>query len=123
LRKANALYYEFEEIGLNRQLGYESPADIVDKYPRFYWNNVSLHIQAAIDYLQVRPAPTLILLTRVTALRVIISERPRMHLIISAHRSQLQISQVHEPMFTKRRHHRPNPCPDHRCRQQVRTVI
>jgi hypothetical protein len=43
LRKANALYYEFEEIGLNRQLGYESPADIVDKYPRFYWNNVSLH--------------------------------------------------------------------------------
>jgi len=26
LRKANALYYEFEEIGLNRQLGYESPS-------------------------------------------------------------------------------------------------
>jgi len=26
LRKANALYYEFEEIGLNKQLGYESPA-------------------------------------------------------------------------------------------------
>jgi hypothetical protein len=35
LRKANALYYEFEEIGLNKQLGYESPADIVDKYPQF----------------------------------------------------------------------------------------
>jgi hypothetical protein len=53
LRKANALYYEFEEIGLNRQFGYESPADIVDKYPQFYWNNVSPHIQAAIDYLNV----------------------------------------------------------------------
>src|SRR5262249_3252489 len=53
LRKANALYYEFEEIGLNRQLGYESPADIVDKYPQFYWNNISLHIQAAISYLNV----------------------------------------------------------------------
>ena len=26
LRKANALYYEFEETGLNRQLGYGSPA-------------------------------------------------------------------------------------------------
>jgi hypothetical protein len=37
LRKANALYYEFEEIGLNKQLGYESPADIVDRYPQFYW--------------------------------------------------------------------------------------
>src|SRR5215467_6008508 len=53
LRKANALYYEFEEIGLNGQLGYESPTDIVDKYPQFYWNNISVHIQAAIDYLNV----------------------------------------------------------------------
>src|SRR6187397_126201 len=53
LRKANALYYEFEEIGLNRQLGYESPADIVDKYPQFYWNNISPQIQVAINYLNV----------------------------------------------------------------------
>jgi hypothetical protein len=53
LRKANALYYEFEETGLNKQLGYESPADIVDKYPQFYWNRVSPHIQAAIGYLNV----------------------------------------------------------------------
>jgi hypothetical protein len=53
LRKANALYYEFEEIGLNKQLGYESPADIVDKYPQFYWNRISPHIQTAIDYLNV----------------------------------------------------------------------
>jgi len=27
LRKANALYYEFEEAGMNRQLDYTSPAD------------------------------------------------------------------------------------------------
>ena len=53
LRKANALYYEFEEIGLNKQLGYESPTDIVDKYPQFYWNRISPHIPAAIDYLNV----------------------------------------------------------------------
>jgi hypothetical protein len=53
LRKANALYHEFEEIGLNRQLGYESPADLVDKYPQFYWNRISPHIQAAIRYLNV----------------------------------------------------------------------
>jgi hypothetical protein len=53
LRKANALYYEFEEIGLNKQLGYETPADIVDKYPQFYWNRISPHIQAAIGYLNV----------------------------------------------------------------------
>jgi hypothetical protein len=53
LRKANALYYEFEEIGLNRQLGYESASDLVDKYPQLYWNSVSPHIQTAIRYLNV----------------------------------------------------------------------
>ena len=53
LKKANALYYEFEEIGLNKQLGYASPADIVDKYPQFYWNRISPHIQTAIGYLNV----------------------------------------------------------------------
>ena len=53
LRKTNALFHEFEEIGLNRQLGYESPADLVDKYPQFYWRNISPHIQTAIRYLNV----------------------------------------------------------------------
>jgi hypothetical protein len=53
LRKANALFYEFEEIGLNRQLGYQSPADLVDKYPKFYWDNVSPYIHTAIRYLNV----------------------------------------------------------------------
>jgi hypothetical protein len=53
LRKVNALYYEFEEIGLNRQLGYESPADLVDKYPQFYWKTISPHIDCAIRYLNV----------------------------------------------------------------------
>src|SRR5262244_1311478 len=52
-RKVNALYYEFEEVGLNKQLGYESPADLVDKYPQFYWDNVSPHIQSAVRYLNV----------------------------------------------------------------------
>ena len=51
LRKAKALYSEFEEIGMNRQLGYTSPADLVDLYPRFYWNSVSDHIQTAVRYL------------------------------------------------------------------------
>jgi hypothetical protein len=53
LRKANALFYEFEEIGLNKQFGYGSPMDLVDKYPQFFWNNISPHIQAAIGYLNV----------------------------------------------------------------------
>jgi len=53
IRKANALYHEFEENGLNRQLGYESPADVLHKYPQFYWNCVAPHVQTAIRYLQV----------------------------------------------------------------------
>ena len=53
LRKANALYHEFEEIGLNRQLGYRSPADLTDLYPQFYWNSVSTNVQTAIRYLNV----------------------------------------------------------------------
>jgi hypothetical protein len=53
LRKSNALYHEFEESGLNKQFGYESPADLFDKYPQFYWNSISPHIQAGIRYLNV----------------------------------------------------------------------
>ena len=53
LKKSNALFHEFEEIGLNKKLGYETPADVVYKYPQFYWNNVAPQIQAAIRYLNI----------------------------------------------------------------------
>jgi len=53
IRKANALFYEFEETGMNKTLGYDTPAEIIYKYPQFYWTNVAPHIQAAISYLNV----------------------------------------------------------------------
>jgi len=53
MRKSNALFCEFEEIGLNKKLGYDTPADVVYKYPQFYWNNVAPQIQTAIRYLNV----------------------------------------------------------------------
>jgi hypothetical protein len=56
LRKANALFHEFEECGLNRQLGYTSPADIIEKYPQFFYNSVAPRIQTAIKYLNVTPS-------------------------------------------------------------------
>jgi hypothetical protein len=56
LHKANALYYEFEEIGMNRQLGYNSPADVIEQYPRFYWEKVFPRVQTAIRYLNVTAA-------------------------------------------------------------------
>ena len=53
LLKANALYYEFEEVGMNKQLGYDSPADLTDQYPKFFWSSISPFIRGAIRYLNV----------------------------------------------------------------------
>ncbi len=53
LKKATALFYEFEEVGMNRQMGYSSPADLVERYPDFYWANVSPHLTEAVSYLNV----------------------------------------------------------------------
>jgi hypothetical protein len=53
LKKVNALFYEFEEIGLNAQCGYASPADMVERYPDFYWKSVSPHLDDAIAHLNV----------------------------------------------------------------------
>ena len=53
MRKANALFCEFEEIGLNKTLGYTTPADVIYKYPQFYWTHVSPQVQTAIRYLNV----------------------------------------------------------------------
>src|SRR5215831_17106705 len=55
LRKANALYYEFEEVGLNRQLGYASPADLTELYPQFYWKTFPPPEQPAIRIFTLTP--------------------------------------------------------------------
>jgi hypothetical protein len=53
LRKANALFHEFAEIGITQKLGYTSPADLVERYPDFFWTSVSEHLAPAIRYLNV----------------------------------------------------------------------
>jgi len=52
-RKLNALYYEFTEIGVNDRLGYASPADLAEQYPRFFWNKVEPYIGDAIRHLEL----------------------------------------------------------------------
>ncbi len=52
-KKANALFAEFEEIGANRQLGYDSPADLVEKYPSFFSRSVASHIEEWVKYLSI----------------------------------------------------------------------
>ncbi|NJL86649.1 MAG: metal-dependent phosphohydrolase [Leptolyngbyaceae cyanobacterium SM1_1_3] len=53
LQKIPALFYEFEETGVNQQLGYETPEDLRLNYPRFYWKTVYPYIIDAIAYLQL----------------------------------------------------------------------
>jgi hypothetical protein len=53
LRKCPALFYEFQEIGLNEKLGYKSPGDLRLNNAKFYWDVVSHYIQDALRYLRV----------------------------------------------------------------------
>jgi hypothetical protein len=53
LRKLNALYHEFVENGINEKLGYSSPADMVERYPHFYWSKVERYIGDALRYLEM----------------------------------------------------------------------
>jgi hypothetical protein len=49
--KLNALFYEFTEIGIAQARGYESPADLAEAYPRFFWASVEPYVQDAIGHL------------------------------------------------------------------------
>ncbi len=53
LRKISALFYEFEEVGTNKILGYKSPGDLRQNYAKFYWNGVFPYIPAALNYLDL----------------------------------------------------------------------
>jgi len=52
-RKINGLYHEFVETGTARQLGYESPIDLMEQYPKFFWSHVQPYIGTALRYLEV----------------------------------------------------------------------
>jgi hypothetical protein len=53
LQKIPALFYEFEETGVNKTLGYSNPGDLRKNYPAFYWNGVYPYIQPALRYLEM----------------------------------------------------------------------
>lgn len=52
LRKLNALFHEFSEIGMNEELGYETPADMAERYPLFFWSRVEPYVRDAIAILE-----------------------------------------------------------------------
>ena len=51
-RKINALFYEFAETGVNEKLGYATPADLAEQYPRFFWTKVEPYIRDAQRHLE-----------------------------------------------------------------------
>lgn len=53
LEKIPALFYEFEEIGVNERMGYKSPGDMRENYAKFYWNVINPYLEDAIRYLRV----------------------------------------------------------------------
>jgi hypothetical protein len=53
LQKCTALFYEFEELGLNEKLGYKTPGDLRKCNAKFYWDIVSPYVQEALGYLKV----------------------------------------------------------------------
>jgi hypothetical protein len=51
-RKLNALFHEFVETGVAERLGYRTPADLAEHYPRFFWHAVEPYIGDALEHLQ-----------------------------------------------------------------------
>jgi hypothetical protein len=50
-RKLNALYHEFVETGVADKLDFRSPADLAERYPRFFWSVVEPYIRPALQHL------------------------------------------------------------------------
>jgi hypothetical protein len=107
LRKANALYSEFDEVGMNKQFGYDSPADLVESYSQFYWNTVSPHIQPAIRYLNVTSSGRQWVANLYS--NVFRAER-HLHLFGPQDRSDLGCCRSAVPALTRREPRRPNSC-------------
>ncbi|MBL1178758.1 Npun_R2479 family HD domain-containing metalloprotein [Pantanalinema sp. GBBB05] len=53
LKKITALFYEFEETGVNKVLNYQTPGDLRRNYAQFYWKSVYPYIKPALGYLSL----------------------------------------------------------------------
>jgi hypothetical protein len=51
--KIPRLFYEFQESGAAKKMGYNSPQDLREGFPGFFINFVRPHIKSALNYLQI----------------------------------------------------------------------
>lgn len=53
LRKIPALFYEFEELGKNAEIGCSSPGELRRGYAQFFWGVVHGYVEDAVKFLRV----------------------------------------------------------------------
>ncbi|MGK7919154.1 MAG: Npun_R2479 family HD domain-containing metalloprotein [Trichodesmium sp.] len=53
LKKVAYLFYEFEETGFNKKVGYQNPSDLLDSYPQFFWQGIHPYVKNALKYLSL----------------------------------------------------------------------
>ncbi len=53
LRKIPALFYEFEETGMNKTFGYRNPGEMRKKYPSFFSSTIEPYIHDALPFLRI----------------------------------------------------------------------
>lgn len=51
-RKIRGLFYEFVETGFAQKLGYETPMDLMEEFPNFFWKQVQPLIGPALRHLE-----------------------------------------------------------------------
>jgi hypothetical protein len=77
LKKVGALYYEFEETGVNKGLGYRHPGDLRQNYAKFFWNVVYFYIKDALYYLELTQQGKQIIANLYSNVFVIEHEQPK----------------------------------------------
>ena len=53
MQKCTNLFFEFEELGINKKLGYRTPGDLRACNAQFYWDVAKPYVQDALQYLKV----------------------------------------------------------------------
>ena len=79
LRKLPALFWECEETGANRALGYRTAEDLRRGFPRFYWQAVHPYIAEAVRHLRCTYRGRQILANLFAQVFVIEHEQPPEH--------------------------------------------
>ncbi|MTJ52113.1 metal-dependent phosphohydrolase [Anabaena sp. UHCC 0253] len=80
LKKITSLFYEFEETGVTKVLGYKNPGDLRKNYAKFYWNSVYPYITDGLRYLSLTQQGKQVMANLYANVFVIEHEKPQLDL-------------------------------------------